>query len=169
MDVEVSVETWTGGSSSTTIDLPSDETWQTWFCCWLEALNPQLSPIDSYELGLRLTSDQDIQALNHQYRHLDYPTDVLAFATLDEAYVHIPEEMLISTPLYLGDIVISVETAQCQAVQQGHSLLVEMGWLASHGLLHLLGWDHPDERSLAEMLYQQRQLLRQVGVLSPSA
>ncbi len=165
----MSVEAWAGKSSACALVLPSDETWQTWFHCWLETLDPQLSPIDSYELSLRLTSDQDIQILNHQYRHVDYPTDVLAFATLDEAYAHIPEEVLISLPFYLGDIVISVETAQHQADQQGHSLLVEMGWLASHGLLHLLGWDHPDEGSLAEMLHQQRQLLRQVGVLLPSA
>ena len=47
---------------------------------------------------------------------------------------------------------ISVNTAQRQAQQQGHSLPTELAWLATHGLLHLLGWDHPDEESLMQML-----------------
>lgn len=58
-----------------------------------------------------------------------------------------------------GDIVISVPTARAQAKAQGHRLSQELAWLASHGLLHLLGWDHPDELSLQRMLQQQRQLL----------
>jgi probable rRNA maturation factor len=62
-------------------------------------------------------------------------------------------------PLELGDIVISVETAARQAPEHGHSLERELLFLASHGLLHLLGWDHPDEASLAAMLAQQEQLL----------
>jgi probable rRNA maturation factor len=66
--------------------------------------------------------------------------------------------------LYLGDIVISVETAYRQAQQQGHSLQTELAWLATHGLLHLLGWDHPDEESLQGMLYQQETLLKLVNL-----
>ena len=67
-------------------------------------------------------------------------------------------------PLYLGDIIISVDTAFKQAIAQGHPLKTELMWLASHGLLHLLGWDHPDEASLTEMLIQQKALLGTVGV-----
>jgi probable rRNA maturation factor len=67
-------------------------------------------------------------------------------------------------PLYLGDIVISIDTAQQQAQKQGHTLLTELAWLASHGLLHLLGWDHPDEESLERMLKQQVKLLKSVGI-----
>ena len=61
--------------------------------------------------------------------------------------------------LELGDIVISLETAARQAPEHGHSLLDELLFLASHGLLHLLGWDHPDEASLTAMLQRQEQLL----------
>ena len=61
--------------------------------------------------------------------------------------------------LELGDIVISLETAARQAPDHGHSLAHELRFLASHGLLHLLGWDHPDDASLQAMLARQDQLL----------
>jgi probable rRNA maturation factor len=66
--------------------------------------------------------------------------------------------------LYLGDIVISIETARQQAQQQEHPLPTELAWLAAHGLLHLLGWDHPDEESLSQMLKQQVILLKTIGI-----
>ena len=65
----------------------------------------------------------------------------------------------LGAPLELGDIVISVETAARQASEHGHSLVQELQFLASHGLLHLLGWDHPDDASLAAMLARQEALL----------
>jgi probable rRNA maturation factor len=138
------------------------EHWETWFQRWLEQLQPNLSPIQAYELSLRLTNDRDIQPLNAQYRQQDKPTDVLAFAALEVDYPQ--SEELHALPLYLGDIIISVETASKQAIVQGHTLTTELMWLASHGLLHLLGWDHPDEDSLTEMLIQQKALLSTVGV-----
>ena len=67
-------------------------------------------------------------------------------------------------PLYLGDIVISVDTAQRQVQQHGHTLQTELVWLAAHGLLHLLGWDHPDDDSLTRMLSQQAILLQTIGL-----
>ena len=139
------------------------ETWQKWFDCWLENLCSQLPPAASYELSLRLTDDGEIQALNSQYRQQNKPTDVLAFAALEADVPH-SEELRSLLPLYLGDIVISIDTASKQAQQQAHSLLTELAWLAAHGLLHLLGWDHPDEESLLEMLEQQTLLLRIVGL-----
>jgi probable rRNA maturation factor len=113
---------------------------------------------------LRLTTDTEIQTLNSQYREQDKPTDVLAFASL-EANLPQSEEMLASMPLYLGDIIVSVDTAQRQAQQQEHSLSTELAWLTAHGLLHLLGWDHPDEESLMEMLQQQVILLEKIGMI----
>lgn len=140
--------------------LPS--TWNAWFQAWINALDPDYSPIHSYELSLRLTHDADIQALNAQYRHIDTPTDVLAFAALEVDYPQADDMKMF--PVYLGDIVISLETAQRQADEHQHSLQVELAWLASHGLLHLLGWDHPDEKSLSQMVSQQETLLEIVGL-----
>lgn len=139
------------------------EQWEQWFQHWVKDLQTALPEYPGYELGLRLTTDADIQSLNAQYRHNDKPTDVLAFAALEGEY-SLPEEIQASFPLYLGDIVISVDTAQVQAQERGHSLRQELAWLAAHGLLHLLGWDHPDEASLTSMLQQQTRLLQRVGL-----
>lgn len=139
------------------------ETWENWFNDWLEILHPQIPSAPSYEIGLRLTDDSQIQELNSQYRQQNKPTDVLAFAALEVDFPQ-SEEMLTSVPLYLGDIIVSVDTAQRQAQQQEHSLSTELAWLAAHGLLHLLGWDHPDEESLERMLEQQVRLLNAVGI-----
>ncbi len=168
--VEVCVQDcWTeimDASHATAYGVPS-ATWEQWFQTWLTSLEPDLSsdllPEGGYELSLRLTGDRDMQAFNRDYRHQDKPTDVLAFAAL-ETEIPITEEWPISQPLYLGDIVISIETAQAQAHRAGHSLEVELAWLAAHGLLHLLGWDHPDEEQLQDMLDRQEALLHAVGI-----
>ena len=120
-----------------------------------------LPSASTYEIALRLTDDKEIQKLNAQYRQQDKPTDVLAFAALE---VDSPLPAFDSIPLYLGDIVVSIDTAKRQAEQQNHPLSTELAWLSAHGLLHLLGWDHPDDESLSRMLEQQVILLKSVGV-----
>ncbi|HEX7840514.1 MAG TPA: rRNA maturation RNase YbeY [Kofleriaceae bacterium] len=94
-----------------------------------------------YEVSLRLVGDAEICALNRGYRAKDRPTDVLAFAQREgpSAQVH---------PALLGDLVISVDTARRQA---RHGLYRELLHLASHGLCHLLGYDHRDDAEEAEM------------------
>ena len=145
------------------IGLISAADWETWFRKWLEILQPDIPISQNYELSLRLTGDREIQTLNSQYRHQDKPTDVLAFAALEVNFPQ-PEVVDYTLPLYLGDIVISIETAFRQATQQGHPLTTELAWLAAHGFLHLLGWDHPDEKSLRQMLKQQLFLLNSVDI-----
>ncbi len=135
--------------------------WQNWFQTWLEALAPQIQFANSYELSLRLSRDREIQALNYQYRQQNKPTDVLAFAALETELIQ-PENT--REPLYLGDIIISLDTAANQASDRGHGLVTEVAWLASHGLLHLLGWDHPDETNLQKMLSKQLSLLELVEI-----
>ena len=125
--------------------------WKRWFEGWLEAMQVSASS----ELTVMLTDDKRMQELNLRYRDRDTTTDVLAFAAQEAEIPRHSEE----TPLVLGDIVISVPTAQRQADEQQHSLSEELAWLASHGLLHLLGWDHPNQDSLLKMLQKQRDLL----------
>ncbi|NEN92594.1 MAG: rRNA maturation RNase YbeY [Okeania sp. SIO3H1] len=141
----------------------SSENWAYWFRKWLEVLQPNIPLAENYELSLRLTGDGEIQILNHQYRYQNQPTDVLAFAAL-EVNVPIPEVIDSDLQLYLGDIVISVETAIRQARQREHSLTTELAWLAAHGFLHLLGWDHLDEQSWQQMIKQQLFLLNAVEI-----
>jgi probable rRNA maturation factor len=125
-------------------------------------LLPTLLDNQSLDLSLRLTDDQEIQDLNQQYRQQNHPTDVLAFAALE---VEIPQlSPQDDSPVYLGDIVISIDTAGRQAAQLGHSLEIEVAWLAAHGLLHLLGWDHPDRASLHRMIRLQVYLLEKIGL-----
>ena len=140
-----------------------ETTWVSWFQDWLQTPGLDLPPADTYELSLRLTTDSEIQALNSQFRHQDKPTDVLSFAAMEVDFPRIGEDAA-DLSLYLGDIIISVDTAVRQAPEHGYSLRKELAWLASHGLLHLLGWDHPNEASLLLMLQQQEKLLACSGL-----
>jgi probable rRNA maturation factor len=94
-----------------------------------------------YEVSLRLVDDPEIHALNRSYRHKNQPTDVLAFAQREgpAGAIH---------PAMLGDIVISIDTARRQAKR---GLYRELLHLASHGLCHLLGYDHRDDAEEREM------------------
>ena len=105
-------------------------------------------------LGLELTNDQKILDLNHSWLGQKKTTDVLSFPIIDETSFGVSNECI-----ELGDIVISVPTAIRQAKENNADLLRELKWLATHGLLHLLGWDHLDEDSLDKMLLVQEQLL----------
>ena len=140
------------------------ETLNDWLNTWFNYLDLDLDLQGTYEISLRLTDDREIQEFNRQFRNLDKATDVLSFASLEDDIPMIEELETIS----LGDIIISLETALKQAELEGHDLKTELAWLTSHGLLHLLGWDHPDDDSLAQMLTQQAVLLIQVGVEPPS-
>ncbi len=140
-----------------------EHTWTNWFQDWLQTPGLDLPPADRYELSLRLTTDSEIQALNAQFRDRDQPTDVLSFAALEVDFPAIEDDTA-DLALYLGDIIISVDTAVRQAPEHGYVLRKELAWLASHGLLHLLGWDHPDESSLLIMLQQQENFLARSGL-----
>jgi len=156
------------GTLTSTRHLQSPEPWQSDLCCWLEALKQsweqptasQLNDCLDVSLGLQLTGDQEIAELNGRWRGLPEATDVLSFAALES---EMPLQQ--ATTLELGDIVVSVPTAARQAIEQGHSLERELQWLVSHGLLHLLGWDHPDEATLNAMIACQERLLAMAGNL----
>ena len=151
-----------GNLTQDSLNLIDSIPWVTWVQTWLNSLNLTTElgkdyQLENCELSLRLTSDRQIQSLNHQYRSLDKSTDVLAFAAT-EADILLPQDM--GEPQYLGDIIISLDTALRQAIEQKHSLTVELAWLSSHGLLHLLGWDHPDDVRLKQMLDKQFELIK---------
>lgn len=155
---DVQVEAYVSGEAITQVPALTAAHYQQWLQTWIRALDPQRSPINTYEVTLRLTTDADIQQLNTDYRQQAKPTDVLSFAALE---TNLPgaAKMYQSEPLPLGDIIISVETAARQAINAQHSLSQELAWLAAHGLLHLLGWDHPNDASLSQMLAKQDSLL----------
>ncbi|MEC0306188.1 rRNA maturation RNase YbeY [Paenibacillus lautus] len=123
------------------------------------------------EVDLTFVDDEQIHELNREYRGIDRPTDVLSFAmneiTNDELEIiyELQEgEELESVPDVLGDIIISVPRAKLQSEEYGHSLERELGFLFVHGFLHLLGYDHQDEASEAEMMGKQEAVLAEVGL-----
>ena len=115
----------------------------------LHTLQPELD----CDLTIAITTDDEIQHLNSQFRGIDLPTDVLSFSSdeLDPA----------SGVRYLGDIVISFNRASIQAASAGHPVLDELKLLVIHGILHLLGYDHDTPETKSKMWAIQDQLLEQ--------
>ena len=119
----------------------------------LKALGRPRASVD-----VSLVDDAEIAALNAQYRNVQGPTDVLSFAFGDDDTVALPVDLL-------GDIVISLDTAQRQAAMVGvadYGLWHETVFLATHGLLHLLGHDHQESAQAELMEALERQLMAPV-------
>jgi len=111
------------------------------------------------EVSLILVDDQRIHALNLEYRGVDRPTDVLSFALQEEVE---EEPEIEEEDEMLGDIVISVERARDQAEEYGHSFEREIVYLAVHGTLHLLGFDHEEENAKQEMRSKEEEVMAQL-------
>ncbi len=110
------------------------------------------------EVSVMLVNNEAIQALNLEYRGLDRPTDVLSFSQLEGEELFDVRDVPI-----LGDIVISMEQAQAQAVDYGHSLERELAFLLVHGLLHLAGYDH-DEEFTGTMRDKQEAIMQELAI-----
>lgn len=113
------------------------------------------------EVGVVVTTDEEVHALNHQYLGHDYKTDVISFGMVQdgsEAFIT-PEER----PEYLGDVVISYDRAAEQAPEYGHSTEREVATLLVHGLLHLLGYDDTNDADRDKMQARQEALVLDFG------
>jgi len=108
------------------------------------------------EVSILLTDDKFIRSLNNKYRGIDKPTDVLSF-NLQEGAVKSPE---VESNKLLGDIIISVETAQRQADNLNHSMERELKVLLIHGLLHLTGYDHEEDADYKIMREKEDEILK---------
>ncbi|MBJ6363111.1 rRNA maturation RNase YbeY [Paenibacillus sp. GCM10012307] len=124
------------------------------------------------EVALTFVDDAEIHQLNKEYRGIDRPTDVLSFAMLEEGENELEivfevesEEELDPFSGILGDIIISVEKAQQQSEDYGHSFERELGFLFVHGFLHLIGYDHQDEEAEAVMTAKQEAVLQKAGLV----
>ncbi|HAG07745.1 MAG TPA: rRNA maturation RNase YbeY [Peptococcaceae bacterium] len=116
---------------------------------------------DAAEVSLVFVDDERIRELNRDYRGVDRATDVLAFPMHEEEPGSAPGE---GPVLLLGDIVISLPTAARQAEACGHGLPYEVAYLAVHGALHLLGYDHKDEQEYARMRGKEKEILALLGL-----
>ena len=122
----------------------------------LEALSPQT------EVDITLVDDAAIHELNRTYRGIDRPTDVLSFA-LDEGEEE-PEVDDDEIEHLLGDVIISAPTAVRKGEEYGHGLKREMPYSAVHGMLHLLGYDHVDEKDKLIMRKREEEVLRRLDL-----
>lgn len=114
------------------------------------------------ELSITFVDKSEIQEINKMYRDKDKVTDVISFALEeDEPDIDMSE---FDIPRVLGDIIICTDVAQEQSESYGHSFERELGFLALHGFLHLLGYDHMNEKDEKEMFGRQDAILNAYGL-----
>ena len=107
-----------------------------------------------FSLSLQIINDNEISSLNQKWMNKSRPTDVLSFPMISDKDTNKDLNFI-----ELGDIFISLEMALKQSFEFNHSIKKEMLWLASHGFLHLLGWEHNDNYELDNMLNFQEYLI----------
>ena len=141
--------------------------WQEIFEAWMDIILSEnkfnyLSNLKMqrhiFSLSFEIIDDELIADLNKKWLNKTGPTDVLSFPIIAEndSYIDMPV-------IELGDLFISLDTAQKQSKEFNNSLKEEMIWLASHGFLHLLGWDHRDSNELDKMLFFQEYLISKLN------
>jgi len=111
-----------------------------------------------YDFSIILMDSRAIHEMNREYRNIDKETDVISFASLDD-------ELLINLEdvIELGDIFINVKAIRSQAKDYGHSLKREFCFLVTHGILHLLGYDHLNKEDEKKMFDLQEEILNEIA------
>ena len=104
-----------------------------------------------------IVNNDYIHYLNKEYRHIDRETDVITFALEDDKTFN-PEERI------LGDVYISIDKCKSQAIEYGHSFIRELCFLAVHGFLHLLGYDHMIKEEEEVLFKLQEDILDEMGI-----
>ena len=104
-----------------------------------------------------IVDNKRIHEINKKYRNIDRETDVISFALEDNLDIELPVRML-------GDIYISIDKAREQANTYEHSLERELSFLAVHGLLHLLGYDHMNKEDEKIMFERQEMILNELQI-----
>ncbi len=115
------------------------------------------------ELSVTFVDNERIREINYEYRDKNQPTDVLSFA-MEELGEGEIEVIGMDMPRILGDIIISVPKAKEQAEEYAHSYERELGFLAIHGFLHLLGYDHMTAEEEQVMTNKQKEILDSYGL-----
>ena len=109
-------------------------------------------------MSIIIVDNKTIHEINKQYRNIDRETDVISFALEDDKSFNTTEVRM------LGDIYISIDRVRSQAKEYGHSEKRELYFLAVHGLLHLLGYDHMKKEDEEVMFAKQEEVLNRYGI-----
>ncbi len=132
-----------------------------------ESAFPQLGQGERpVELSIRLTSDAEVHALNAEWRGKDKPTNVLSFPMAEIAEL---EEVSAGPELMLGDIILAHGVCAEEAADKAIPIDRHAAHLMVHGTLHLLGYDHMDEASAADMESREVRALARMGIADPYA
>ena len=124
---------------------------------YVEYLVKELN-LDNCMFNIIFITNKEIHKINKEYRKVDRPTDVISFALEDNKDIEYKDFRL------LGDIYISVDIAIEQARDYNHSLKRERCFLSTHGILHLLGYDHQTKKEEEIMFTKQKELLEKYGI-----
>lgn len=126
----------------------------------------KLELAENTEMSVTFVNNETIQTINREYRDKDQATDVISFALeeLGDGEIPVVFEEEMDLPRNLGDLFVSVEKAQTQAQEYGHTFERELGFLVVHGFLHLNGYDHMTEEDEKEMFTLQRKILEEYGL-----
>lgn len=118
----------------------------------------EIEEINNVEFNIIIVDNERIHKINREYRHIDNPTDVISFALEDD------ESFPGMDIRVLGDIYISLDKVYEQSKSYGHSFFRELAFLAVHGFLHLLGYDHMQLEDEKEMFSRQELILNEAGI-----
>lgn len=118
----------------------------------------EMERVGECQLGIVVTDDEEVRALNREYAGDDYATDVLSFSLREGEDFARPD-----ATERLGEVVISYETAEQQAREGSHNIEDEVAHLLVHGILHLLGHDHSEPEEERAMRAKERSVLSEVG------
>lgn len=131
-----------------------------------ESAYPELGDSDRHvEISITLTGDEQVRALNARWRGKDKPTNVLSFPMADE--LDFKRASVADMELLLGDIILARGVCETEAADRHVSINEHATHLIVHGTLHLLGYDHHDERDAADMEEREVRALRRLGIANP--
>lgn len=119
--------------------------------------------IGDAEVSVSFVTNEMIREINREYRDKDQPTDVISFAMEEPGEGEVVIQGM-DEPRVLGDIIISLDRTKEQAADYGHSFERELGFLAVHGFLHLLGYDHMNDEDEKKMFARQDVILNSLGI-----
>ena len=140
--------------------------WEEVFLCWIKVILDErncsfpsfIFEKKGFSLSLQIINDNEISIINQKWMNKSGPTDVLSFPIISK--VDTTKDLNF---IELGDLLISLEMALKQSLDFKHSIKREMLWLASHGFLHLFGWEHNDDIELDNMLNFQEYLISKLN------
>ena len=131
-----------------------------------ESAFPQLATSErSIEISVRLTGDEEVRALNAQWRGKDKPTNVLSFPMVEAS--DLQNTKVVDSELLLGDIILAHGVCEAEAAEKGIRFEDHAAHLLVHGTLHLLGYDHHDEDEAADMESREIRALGRLGIANP--